>query len=77
MSEWFRELARDREDVAGRFDLEAARPTDYGQTLQFGGFEVAVGAVLHGFTRLSGRRGGGPLAPVPRGIGDAASAAIL
>ena len=48
-SEWFRECARGREDVAGRFDLEAARPTDYGQTLQFGEFEVAFSAVLHTF----------------------------
>ena len=48
-SEWFRGLARDREGVAGRFDLEAARPTDYGQTLRFGEFEVAVAAVLYAF----------------------------
>ena len=48
-SEWFRECARGREDAAGRFDLEAARPTDYGQTLRFGEFEVAVGAVLYAF----------------------------
>lgn len=48
-SEWFRSRARGREDVAGRFDLEAARPTDYGQTLQFGAFEVSVGALLYEF----------------------------
>ena len=55
-SEWFRECARGREDVAGRFDLEAARPTDYGQTLRFGEFEVAVGAVLYAFDTDARRR---------------------
>ena len=44
-----REWAAGREDVAGRVDLLAARPTDYGQTIQFGAFEVAVGAVLYEF----------------------------
>ena len=55
-SEWFREQARGREGVAGRFDLEAARPTDYGQTLQFGEFEVAVGALLYEFDANVRRR---------------------
>ena len=44
-----REWAAGREAVAGYVDLLAAKPTDYGQTLQFGAFEVAVSAMLYEF----------------------------